>query len=275
MPVALLYPPSVAQTREAPPGLALSRERSTSPPIARWQHSLAGEHGDKTRSQNPSYNRPNTTRSTHGQRSSASGKPVEKTTFYHLYYSGMELEDIDPAWRKEHESDFCTRCTRIKTINKKIDISVVGRFNRKEDMAIAGHMLIPGIISARLLLALGDAASLDLNIGEITELGNQGKKSEKYFTFTSRYEYVTLRGENPSIFDGKPVPEDERFIVCQECGFKAYRERSPWFLTEDERPPHPISCTDWGLLLNEEAYLKIKDMKLNKVSVQKVNVKPA
>ncbi|EGX6615199.1 hypothetical protein JE592_001245 [Salmonella enterica] len=192
---------------------------------------------------------------------------------YHLYYSGMDVYDLTPEWISENKKYFCHRCTRLKLPHSAMDFVTDGKIRKNLDMISVGHLLIPGVMSLRLFELLGVCATKHLNIGAVYNkiVGTDTRQS--FVTFVSKHEYITLRGENPDIFDGIPVPENEREVVCPECHFQARRERSPCFLFESEYPKYPICCTSKGLLIYESIYNKIKDTKLTGVRVEKIKIK--
>ncbi|ELL7463681.1 hypothetical protein EEM01_20960 [Salmonella enterica] len=192
---------------------------------------------------------------------------------YHLYYSGMDVYDLTPEWISENKKYFCHRCARLKLPHSAMDFITDGRIRKNLDMSFVGHLSIPGVMSLRLFELLGEDAGIHLNIGAVyTSVVRDGIK-QSFVTFVSKHKYIVLRGENPDIFDGVPVPENEREVICPECYFRARRERSPWFLFENEYPEYPITCTSRGLLIYESIYSRIKCVKLMGVRVEKVKIK--
>ncbi|CAI2767337.1 hypothetical protein [Flavobacterium collinsii] len=192
---------------------------------------------------------------------------------YHLYYSGTDVYDLAPEWTSENKEHFCHDCTRLKLPHSAMDIITNGRIRKNLDMTIIGHNLIPGAMSYRLLELLGTCARKHLNIGTVYNNVAGNSTKQPFVTFISKHKYIVLRGENPDVFDGIPIPENEREIVCPQCHFQARRERFPFFLLESEYPDYPICCTNVGLLIYESVYSKIKNNKLIGVRVEKVKIK--
>ncbi|MBB2403739.1 hypothetical protein HEL22_023780 [Escherichia sp. 14.0993] len=192
---------------------------------------------------------------------------------YHLYYSGMDVYDLTPEWISKNERQFCGCCGLLKLPHSGMDFVTDGKIRKDLDMISIGHYLIPSVMSLRLFELLGENAVQYLNIGTIYNGVSRDDKKQPFVTFVSKYDYTVLRGEKPDIFDGIPVSEDEREIICPECHFRARRERSPYFLLENEYPEHPICCTDAGLLIYESVYNRIKDIKLVGVRIEKVKIK--
>ncbi|MGK9176078.1 hypothetical protein KXR87_23195 [Yokenella regensburgei] len=192
---------------------------------------------------------------------------------YHLYYSGMDVYDLVPEWISENKEHFCHRCTRLKLPHSAMDFVTDGKIRKNLDMPFVGHLSIPGVMSCRLFELLGENASEHLNIGSVYNGVAKNDTKQPFVTFVSKHEYIVLRGEKAYIFDGVPVPENEREAVCPECHFRARRERSPCFLLENEYPTHPICCTSKGLLIYESIYNRIKGTKLIGVRVEKVKIK--
>lgn len=192
---------------------------------------------------------------------------------YHLYYSGMEVCDLTREWISENEQHFCHRCGRLTLPHDSMDFVTDGKIRKNLDMAIVGHNLIPGTMSLRLFELLGENAIEHLNIGAVYNRVAGNDISQPFVTFISKHRYIVLRGEKPDIFDGVPVPENEREVVCPECHFRARRERHPYFLLENEYPEYPICCTGIGLLIYESIYNNIKDIKLTGVRVEKIKIK--
>ncbi|ECF5807429.1 hypothetical protein EXB72_22055 [Salmonella enterica subsp. enterica serovar Durham] len=192
---------------------------------------------------------------------------------YQLYYSGMDVCDLTPEWISENEEHFCRRCGLLKLPHSSMDFVTDGKIRKNLDMISIGHNLIPGVMSLRLFELLGESAPEHLNIGAVYNRVAGNNIRQPFVTFISKHEYIVLRGEKPDIFDGIPVPENEREVVCHECCFRARRERYPYFLLESEYPEYPICCTDVGLLIYESVYNEIKNKKLTGVRVDKIKIK--
>ncbi|WP_218056793.1 hypothetical protein [Gilliamella apicola] len=192
---------------------------------------------------------------------------------YHLYYSGMGTVDLDPEWEHKNREQFCHYCNRLKLPHGGMDVVTDGKIRKNLDMAVIDHLQIPDSMSLRLLNLLGEEAEKHLNIGFIYNKVESEKHKQPFITFISKYDYIVLRGEKPYIFDGQPIPENERLFVCPECHFHSRREHAPWFLLESEYPKYPICCTEFGLLLYESIYERLKTIKLVGVCVEKVKVK--
>ncbi|VWB87532.1 hypothetical protein BLA13014_04050 [Burkholderia aenigmatica] len=195
---------------------------------------------------------------------------MKNETFYLLGYSGMDRCDFDPSWYEENESYFCKTCHRQKYFESALDVVVDGVVRERSDMIFTG--LIPGSMSYRMRDALGGDLDRYLNIGTIFSQVGGERKVQPYVAFTGVLPYVTLRGRNPSIFNGRSFPEGERIYTCPECKFTSRRERRPFFLMESECPEAPISCVELGLLVRESVYEKIKQIKWKKVGIDKVEV---
>ncbi|MBN3839453.1 hypothetical protein [Burkholderia sp. Ac-20349] len=195
---------------------------------------------------------------------------MKKEYFYLLYYSGMDRNDFDPLWYGQNEKFFCKTCHRQKNFESSLDVIVDGDIRELTDMPFIG--LIPGIMSRRILDWLGSDADIYLNIGKVFSQMGGVRKEQPYFSFTAKRPYIVLRGKNPDVLMGRPIPEDERIYICPECGFKSRRERRPFFLLKSERPGDPISCADLGLLIHQSVYEKIDQTKLKKVRVEKVEI---
>ncbi|WP_218837053.1 hypothetical protein [Gilliamella sp. wkB171] len=192
---------------------------------------------------------------------------------YHLYYSGMGTVDLDPEWEHKTREQFCHYCHKLKLPHSGMDLITDGKIRKNLDMPMVGDLLIPSSMSLRLLNLLGEEAEKHLNIGSIYNKVESEKHKQPFVTFISKYDYIVLRGETPNIFDGQPVPENDRLFVCPECHFHSRRERAPRFLLEHEYPKYPICCTTFGLLLYESIYERLKTIKLVGVCVEKVKVK--
>lgn len=195
---------------------------------------------------------------------------MKNEIFYLLGYSGMDRCDFDPLWYEENEGFFCKICRRQKYFESALDVIVDGAVQERSDMIFTG--LVPGIMSYRMRDALGGDVGRYLNIGQVFSRVGGEVREQPFVAFTGVHPYVTLRGRNPSIFNGRPFPEDERIYSCPECKFTARRERRPFFLMRHECPDAPISCVDLGLLVHQSVYEKIKQIKWKKVGVDKVEV---
>ena len=198
---------------------------------------------------------------------------MKREPLYHLYYSGMGTVDLDPEWKHKTREQFCHYCHLLKLPHSGMDVITDGKIRKNLDMAMVGDLLIPSSMSLRLFSLLGEEAEKHLNIGSIYNKMESEKHKQPFMTFISKYDYIVLRGETPNIFDGQPVPENVRLVVCPECHFHSRRERAPRFLLESEYPPYPICCTEFGLLLYESIYERLKNIKLVGVLVEKVKVK--
>ncbi|MCX8729168.1 hypothetical protein J3U66_02100 [Gilliamella sp. B2969] len=198
---------------------------------------------------------------------------MKREPLYHLYYSGIDTFDLDSRWKLKNREQFCHYCHRLKLPHGSMDVITNGKIRKNLDMPMVGRLLIPSIMSLRLLNLLGEEAEKHLNIGFIYNKVESEKHKQPFITFISKYDYVVLRGETPNIFDGQPIPENERLFVCPECHFHSRLERAPRFLLESEYPPYPICCTEMGLLIYESIYERIKNIKLVGVCVEKVKVK--
>ena len=198
---------------------------------------------------------------------------MKREPLYHLYYSGIDTVDIVPEWEHKNREQFCHYCHRLKLPHGGMDVITDGKIRKNLDMPMVGDLMIPSIMSLRLLNLLGKDAEKHLNIGFIYNKVESEKHKQPFITFISKYDYVVLRGETPNIFDGQPVPENDRLVVCPECHFHSRRERAPRFLLESEYPKYPICCTEFGLLLYESIYERLKTIKLVGVCVEKVKVK--
>ncbi|EPE4534909.1 hypothetical protein ACT7V1_001925 [Salmonella enterica subsp. enterica] len=192
---------------------------------------------------------------------------------YHLYYSGVDGYDFDSEWKFINKEQFCCRCGRLKLPHNAIDFITDGKIRKNLDMVIIGHKMIPGTMSLRLFELLGESAIEHLSIGVVYNSVAGNSIIQPFVTFISKHKYIVLSGENPDIFDGEPIPENEREVVCPECQFRARRERSPCFLLESEYPKYPICCTSKGLIIYESVYSRIKDTKLVGVRVEKIKIK--
>lgn len=177
---------------------------------------------------------------------------------YHLYYSGVDTFDLDPEWEYKNRDQFCNYCHRLKLPHGSIDFITNGKIKKNLDMAMIGHLLIPGSMSLRLFNLLSEDAEQHLTIGSIYHNIEREINKQPFITFISKYDYIVLRGEKPDIFDGQPIPDDERVISCPECHFYSRRERASWFLFESEYPKYSICCTEKGLLIYESVYEKKK-----------------
>ncbi|HIH2752967.1 hypothetical protein L3V59_28905 [Burkholderia aenigmatica] len=195
---------------------------------------------------------------------------MKNEAFYLLGYSGIDRCDLDSLWYEESEKFFCKTCHCQKCFKSALDVVVDGVIRERSDMIFTG--LIPGIMSNRMRDALGEDVGRYLNIGKVFSRVGEEVKEQPFVAFTGILPYVALRGRNPSIFNGRPFPEDERVYACPECNFTARRERRPFFLMKHECPDAPISCVDLGLLVHESVYEKIKQIKWKKVGVDKVEV---
>ena len=171
---------------------------------------------------------------------------MKREQLYHLYYSGMDTVDIVPEWERKNKEQFCHYCHTLKLPHGGMNVITNGKIRKNLGMADVGNFMIPGIMSLRLLNLLGEEAEKHLNIGSIYNKVESEKHKQPFITFISKYDYVVLRGEKPYIFDGQPIPENERLFVCPECHFHTRGERAPWFLLESEYPPYPICCTELG-----------------------------
>ncbi|MCX8712167.1 hypothetical protein J3U57_06865 [Gilliamella sp. B3464] len=198
---------------------------------------------------------------------------MKREQLYHLYCSGMVTVDLIPEWEHKNREQFCHYCHTLKLPHGGMDVITDGKIRKNLDMANTGYFLIPSSMSLRLLNLLGEEAEKHLNIGSIYNKVESEKHKQPFITFISKYDYVVLRGEKPYLFDGQPIPENGRLVVCPECHFHSRRERAPWFLLESEYPPYPICCTDLGLLLYESIYERLKTIKLVGVCVEKVKIK--
>ncbi|MCX8727234.1 hypothetical protein [Gilliamella sp. B2838] len=198
---------------------------------------------------------------------------MKREPLYHLYYSGIDAVDLVPEWKHKTKEQFCHYCHTLKLPHGGMNVITNGKIRKNLGMADVGNFMIPGIMSLRLLNLLGEEAEKHLNIGFIYNKVESEKHKQPFITFISKYDYVVLRGEKPYIFDGQPIPENERLFVCPECHFHARREHAPWFLLEREYPKYPICCTELGLLLYESIYERLKTIKLVGVCVEKVKVK--
>ena len=198
---------------------------------------------------------------------------MKREPLYHLYYSGIDAVDLVPEWKHKTKEQFCHYCHTLKLPHGGMNVITNGKIRKNLGMADVGNFMIPGIMSLRLLNLLGEEAEKHLNIGSIYNKVESEKHKQPFITFISKYDYVVLRGEKPYIFDGQPIPENERLFVCPECHFHARREHAPWFLLEREYPKYPICCTELGLLLYESIYERLKNIKLVGVCVEKVKVK--
>ncbi|WP_124491504.1 hypothetical protein [Burkholderia stagnalis] len=197
---------------------------------------------------------------------------MRKRELYHLYYSGMDRYDFDQDWLNRNAEIFCGSCRRLKIFDREIDVRLDRKISGKPDMLFAGYLPVPGIASDRLIGLLGSEGRRFLNVGRVISVEGGVEFGQPYKSFSGKYGYVTLRGKKPSIFKGVPFPENERLVVCNECGFESRRERAPWFLLESECPDAPISCTGLGILIDEDIYKEVEGVKLKDVLVQSVEI---
>ncbi|WP_247715417.1 hypothetical protein [Morganella morganii] len=195
-----------------------------------------------------------------------------KNKLYHLYYSGIDVFDLDNEWLCDNKIYFCNTCNRLKLPAGEIDFVTASKINKRLDMAMVGHILFPGCMSIRLLDLLGENVGSYLNIGAVYNRTSHGIESQSFVSFTGKFDYVTLRGKKADIIDGKVIPENERVVCCPECGFKSRRERAPWFLYNDEIPNNVIGCTEMGILIHSDIFNKFRSTKLKSVRIEEVDV---
>lgn len=62
-------------------------------------------------------------------------------------------------------------------------------------MAMVGRILFPGCMSIGLLDLLGENVGSYLNIGAVYNRISHGIGSQSFVSFTSKFDYVTLRGK--------------------------------------------------------------------------------
>lgn len=190
-----------------------------------------------------------------------------------LYYSGTDLNDYEPQWFEEHSTLYCSTCHVMLPQAHLVNIDIIGKIPKNNGMFFIGHTLIPYIISEELYKSLDDIDQY-LEKSEIHSKINENFIRQPFFACKPKFDLVVLRGENPDIFMGKPVPEDERIHVCPECGRRDRRERSPLYLFENEKPMHAISGSLAGIIVDNSVIKRIDKRLLKAVRVEKIAIKP-
>ncbi len=190
-----------------------------------------------------------------------------------LHYSGMDLNDFDPQWFKEHASLFCGTCHNMLPQATQMEIQIIGGIPKNNGMFMLDHALSPFVISENLYRLLPEADQFFLK-HTIFSKTKTGMVKQPFFACQAKFEPVVLKGEHPDIFMGKPVPEAERDYICPECGRKDRRERRPWYWYADECPAHPLSATSFGVIIRNAIVQTIDKKWLRAVNVEKIRIKP-
>jgi hypothetical protein len=189
----------------------------------------------------------------------------------HFYYSGTEVADVDASWWEHSKSLFCTKCHRLRFPFQPIDVELATPAPKRADMFMANHSLLPLVLSERMIEAMANLHA-HLHIGRVFFAQSGTRRPLPFFTCTSRRNPVPLHGRNPSIINGRPVPESDRVFNCEDCGIESRRERSPWFLSKSSCPAEPTFCTDLGLVVPEETGARLRALGLRQVRVESVDV---
>lgn len=196
-----------------------------------------------------------------------------KNKLWHLYYSGTDIVDMNEAFRESLlGKKICSTCGNYTLgYDGCPSLVVEQKIPNNSDMFSTGY-LSPSIISSRMHSKLVDVADEFLNFSEIYVNGSAAPLATHY-AFTGRKPWVLLRGDSPSIIDGKPVvdPIDR---VCTECGARFGHGRGKKHVNSGEFKISDISWTEFGgLLIVEDIMAMFDGVKLKNVRIEEVEIR--
>ncbi|WP_423164175.1 hypothetical protein [Stenotrophomonas maltophilia] len=198
---------------------------------------------------------------------------MKSHSLWHVYYSGADVVDQNEMWRqKATGSLICQSCGNYMPNDVSgADLIVDQRIPKGADMFFSGYAS-PVIVSTRIFSTISELSRACFNFGRVWFAGDGGPL-ESHHALVGKRPWVTLKGDEPSYFDGQPLlgAEDR---VCVRCGARFGHGRGAKYIDCADAPSDCVSWTDFGgLLMTESAMALLADISLESVRIERVEIR--